>query len=186
MKTHAPRAQRIPALPANGATPGRRERHRLETRERLFRAALRAFTEKGFQETTVEDITNAADVGKGTFFNYFPSKDHVLAAFGEMQLGKLAAVVASARETSEPMREFLATSHIHDNHGLKDEHLLPYEGTIEWKSVLPVLPPEIPLVFELKEKPAYADPIPPAVALSAARNAFDRIERALASPEAES
>jgi len=85
----------------------------------------------------------------------------------------------------EPMREFLATSHIHDNHGLKDEHLLPYEGTIEWKSVLPALPPELPLVFELKEKPEYADPAPTSVALSAARSAFDRVEQALSSPEAE-
>jgi len=49
----------------------------------------------------------------------------------------------------EPMREFLVTSHVHDNHGLKDEHLLPYEGTIDWKSVLPALPPSLPLVFEL-------------------------------------
>jgi sugar phosphate isomerase/epimerase len=85
----------------------------------------------------------------------------------------------------EPMREFLATSHIHDNHGMKDEHLLPYEGTIEWKSALPALPPELPLVFELKEKPAYADPAPTSVALSAARAAFDRVERALSSPEEE-
>jgi sugar phosphate isomerase/epimerase len=86
----------------------------------------------------------------------------------------------------EPMREFLATSHIHDNHGLKDEHLLPYEGTIEWKSALPALPPELPLVFELKEKPAYADPAPTSIALSAARTAFDRVEQALSSPESES
>jgi sugar phosphate isomerase/epimerase len=85
----------------------------------------------------------------------------------------------------EPMRELLVTSHIHDNHGLKDEHLLPYEGTIEWKSALPALPPELPLVFELKEKPAYADPAPASVALSAARSVFDRMERALASPEGE-
>ena len=83
----------------------------------------------------------------------------------------------------EAMREFLATSHIHDNHGLKDEHLLPYEGSIEWKSALPALPPELPLVFELKEKPAYADPAPTSVALSAARSAFDRIERVLSLSE---
>jgi sugar phosphate isomerase/epimerase len=86
----------------------------------------------------------------------------------------------------EPMREFLVTSHIHDNHGVKDEHLLPYEGSIEWKSALPALPPDLPLVFELKEKPAYAEPSLPSIALSAARTAFDRIEQALASPEKES
>jgi len=85
----------------------------------------------------------------------------------------------------EPMREFLATSHIHDNHGLKDEHLLPYEGTIEWKAALPALPPELPLVFELKEQPGYADPAPASLALSAARIAFDRIELALSPSEHE-
>jgi AcrR family transcriptional regulator len=68
---------------------------------------LDLFADKGFLETTVEDITEAADVGKGTFFNYFPSKDHILLAFGEMQLGKLEAAVEMARQTSEPMTVFL-------------------------------------------------------------------------------
>lgn len=86
---------------------GRRERRTLETRERLFRSALDLFAEKGFNETTVEDITEAADVGKGTFFNYFPSKDHILLAFGEMQLAKLQSAVEEARRTGERMPEFL-------------------------------------------------------------------------------
>src|SRR5271157_4056974 len=68
--------------------PGRRERRSTETRERLYRAALRLFAERGFQETTVEDITEAADVGKGTFFNYFATKEHVLGVMAEIQLGK--------------------------------------------------------------------------------------------------
>jgi len=73
--------------------PGRRERRRRETRERIFRAALRLFAQRGFLATKIEDITEAADVGKGTFFNYFPSKEHLLVAFAEMQLGKAQAVV---------------------------------------------------------------------------------------------
>src|SRR6266849_2758897 len=85
----------------------RRQRHSAEIRERLFRAALELFAQKGFVETTVEDITEAADVGKGTFFNYFPSKDHILLAFGEMQLSKLEAAIETARRTGEPMPEFL-------------------------------------------------------------------------------
>ena len=87
--------------------PGRRERRGAEIRERLFRAALDLFAEKGFAETTVEDITEAADVGKGTFFNYFPSKDHILLAFGEMQLAKLEAAIAEARRTHQPLPQFL-------------------------------------------------------------------------------
>jgi AcrR family transcriptional regulator len=85
----------------------RRSRRSAELRERLFRAALNLFAKKGYVETTVEDITNAADVGKGTFFNYFPSKDHILIAFAEMQLAKLKAAAEEARRTQTPMPEFL-------------------------------------------------------------------------------
>jgi AcrR family transcriptional regulator len=88
-------------------TSDRRQRRSAETRERLFRSALMLFAQKGFAETTVEDITEASDVGKGTFFNYFPSKDHILLAFGEMQLSKLESAIALARESGEPMPEFL-------------------------------------------------------------------------------
>jgi len=85
----------------------RRERRSAELRERLFRSALRLFAEKGFAQTTVEDITEAADVGKGTFFNYFPSKDHILLAFTDMQLGKLAEAVEHFRNSPQPLRVFL-------------------------------------------------------------------------------
>jgi AcrR family transcriptional regulator len=103
-KPHSPhRSSAHGAMPA----PDRRQRRSAEIRERLFRAALELFAEKGFAETKVEDITNAADVGKGTFFNYFPSKDHILLAFGEMQLGKLQEAVKTARSANEPMPEFL-------------------------------------------------------------------------------
>jgi AcrR family transcriptional regulator len=91
------------------STPGRRQRRSAETRESLFRAALELFARKGFAETTVEDITEAADVGKGTFFNYFPSKDHILLAFGEMQLSKLESAIEMARASGESMPEFLRT-----------------------------------------------------------------------------
>ena len=94
--------------PSGSAAPiGRRQRRSAEIRERLFRAALNLFAQNGFAETTVEDITNAADVGKGTFFNYFPSKDHILLAFGEMQLAKLEAAIETARRTNESLPAFL-------------------------------------------------------------------------------
>jgi AcrR family transcriptional regulator len=103
-----------PSKPASGSKPtrsirstSRRQRRSAEIRERLFRAALALFGKKGFAETTVEDITEAADVGKGTFFNYFPSKDHILLAFGEMQLAKLEAAIETARCTNESLPAFL-------------------------------------------------------------------------------
>ncbi len=36
----------------------------------------------------------------------------------------------------------MVTAHIHDNHGLKDEHLPPYDGTIEWKAALAACRPD--------------------------------------------
>jgi AcrR family transcriptional regulator len=59
---------------------GRRERRRQETLHRLMSAAIQLFATQGYAKTAVEDITEAADVGKGTFFNYFPTKDALLLA----------------------------------------------------------------------------------------------------------
>src|ERR1700692_2459558 len=87
----------------------RRQRRAAEIRERLFRAALDLFAQHGFADTTVEDITNAADVGKGTFFNYFPSKDHILLAFAEMQLAKLQSIIENRRTARDPVPQFLRT-----------------------------------------------------------------------------
>ena len=97
----------ISPLPASPRPPGRRARRQSETREKLFRAALRLFAERGFFATTVEDITEAADFGKGTFFNYFPSKEHVLGAFGEIQVGNVAAALEDGRNGRESIRDVL-------------------------------------------------------------------------------
>ena len=94
-------------IPTLSPSPSdRRSRRSAELRERLFRAALELFAKKGFAETTVEDITNAADVGKGTFFNYFPSKDHILLAFAEMQLARLRHAIDEARRTQVSVPQF--------------------------------------------------------------------------------
>jgi AcrR family transcriptional regulator len=86
---------------------GRRQRRAAETRIRLFRCALQLFAERGFQNVTVEDITEAADVGKGTFFNYFPTKDHVLGVMAEIQLGKVGEAVASAAGGAKSIQSVL-------------------------------------------------------------------------------
>jgi AcrR family transcriptional regulator len=76
---------------------GRRERQAVETRLRLFRCALQLIAERGLPNVTVEDITEAAAVGKGTFFNYFESKDQVLGVMAEIHLGKVRKALELAR-----------------------------------------------------------------------------------------
>ena len=82
----------------------------------------------------------------------------------------------------ETARDLLATTHIHDNHGERDEHLLPYEGTIDWKATLAALPSELPIVLELKE-PAVAAGSGElqafAQTLQGARTVFEKFEEIL-------
>lgn len=56
----------------------RRERKKQETREKIYHTALTLFRIQGFEKTSVDQITSRADVGKGTFYNYFPSKEAVV------------------------------------------------------------------------------------------------------------
>ena len=51
--------------------PGLRERKRQQTRERLTRAAMALFLERGFEATTLDDIAAAADISRRSFFHYF-------------------------------------------------------------------------------------------------------------------
>ncbi len=57
---------------------GRRERKKREMRDRIYETARLLFLEHGFEATTVEQISETADIAQATFFNYFPSKAAVL------------------------------------------------------------------------------------------------------------
>jgi sugar phosphate isomerase/epimerase len=78
-----------------------------------------------------------------------------------------------------PLRELTASVHLHDNHAEKDEHLPPYDGTIDWNAAIALLKTapreDLPVVLELKEK-FGADAPSPAEQLAAARAAFDKFE----------
>jgi len=84
----------------------RRERRRAQTARRILQTALRLFAERGYANTTIEAITEATDIGKGTFFNYFPSKEHLVIAFGELQIAKVTAV-ATSKTTEKSIRDLI-------------------------------------------------------------------------------
>lgn len=94
--------------------PGRRERKAAEMRERIFRAAIELIAQRGLDNVTVEQITGRADVGKGTFFNYFSNKEAVLSYFLATQVQRLEEALAngevtgSAREQVECVLGLLA------------------------------------------------------------------------------
>ncbi|MBU5612247.1 TetR/AcrR family transcriptional regulator [Geomonas azotofigens] len=91
----------------SGRQSGRRAKRSEETRERIFRAALDLFAQRGFNATTIEAITAAADVGKGTFFNYFENKESVLLEYRELQMERVADFVAANRESDRSLAPLL-------------------------------------------------------------------------------
>lgn len=85
----------------------RRERKKEETKERIFKEAIRLFTRRGFANTTIDDITERADVAKGTFFNYFPRKEAVLGYLSEQRLEEVEAEVEAIFSSPRSAREKL-------------------------------------------------------------------------------
>jgi len=98
---------RLPGAQSPSRPPGRRARRAAETRIKLFHSALQLFADHGFTNVTVEDITEAADVGKGTFFNYFESKEHVLGVMAEIQLSRINEAARQAASARRSIRSVL-------------------------------------------------------------------------------
>lgn len=59
----------------------RREKKKHETRQRIVETAIRLFAERGFDNVTIDQIAADADVGKGTIYNYFATKETILFEF---------------------------------------------------------------------------------------------------------
>jgi AcrR family transcriptional regulator len=91
----------------SGIEISRRERKKDETRTRIFKAAVQLFHAKGFEATTIDEIAERADVGKGTFFNYFPRKESVLGYLSETQLAEAEEFAAELLASPAPAREKL-------------------------------------------------------------------------------
>lgn len=81
---------------------GRSAEGRAEIRRNLVTAAVDLFTERGYDETTVDDIAAAAGVGRRTFFRYFRGKEDAVSPDHERGLARIAEVFATAHP-SEPL-----------------------------------------------------------------------------------
>jgi AcrR family transcriptional regulator len=106
------------------------QKRQKKTREKIFRVAMELFQRQGFEQTTVAQITEVADIGKGTFFTYFPTKEAVFAYLGETVVEGMAAVVNHGLESGEPVSSVLqqlfeaAASWHEANHSLTEQALL--------------------------------------------------------------
>ena len=90
------------------ATPSRVERRKERTRRALLAVALELFHQKGIYWTKIEDITERADIGKGTFYQHFETKEYLLEVLLEQGLDALLARSHEAAHTSGADSEFLS------------------------------------------------------------------------------
>lgn len=95
-------------------TTGRRERKKAQTRKALADAALRLFTERGFDHVGVREVAEAADVAVTTLFKHFPSKEALV--FDEDE-GNEAALIAAVHDRA-PGRPVLHALRDHLTHTL--------------------------------------------------------------------
>ncbi|MFJ6798726.1 TetR/AcrR family transcriptional regulator [Streptomyces sp. NPDC091268] len=84
-----------PAAPAPARAGGLRERKKRRTRDALLRAALLLFVAQGYEQTTVDEITDAVEVSQRTFFRYFASKEEAAFAVQELVESHFLAALAA-------------------------------------------------------------------------------------------
>lgn len=105
------------------AKAGRRERAKLEKRERIVAAARALFAEKGFDATTTQEVAERADIGAGTLFRYAKVKDDLLILVFRDEMGEVDEDAFETRPRSKPMLDQLlhyfdamASYHAKDKH----------------------------------------------------------------------
>lgn len=103
------------------------------TRKRLKKAALDVFSEKSVDAATVEEITEKADLGKGTLYQHFADKEDMVITLVEEAIDHLIEHIRSydcRPETLEEMLEHLLNAHYEFSVDSKEEFLLLFQGKL--------------------------------------------------------
>jgi AcrR family transcriptional regulator len=100
-------------MEAFSASPGLRERKKQKTRDTIGKVALELFVERGYEQTTIAEIAEAADVSPRTIFAYYPSKEDILFCDLPDVQERLARALRERPEgttTLDALRDFIAES----------------------------------------------------------------------------
>lgn len=93
---------------ADAMEQNRMQKRSLRTRARLLQAALSAFGEKGVEATTIEDVTERADLGKGTFYRHFVSKEDIVITLIAESVQRLMQEIRKSVAARQGLPEVLA------------------------------------------------------------------------------
>ena len=92
---------------------GKREVNKNQNRQTILNAAMNQFKTRGFAHTSVADITNNSNLGVGTFYNYFNSKEEVLMSIVKelfTEVEERVDLMAQKNSSSLELLEFCAMS----------------------------------------------------------------------------
>ncbi len=90
-----------------GVVMGRRERKKLQSKHTILTAAVKKFMAKGVKETSIADIMNEAELGIGTFYNYFESKEALLLCLLEQIVEETQRRAAQRMDENVPAADAL-------------------------------------------------------------------------------
>jgi len=113
--------------------PRRFQRKAKRTRRKLKKAALDMFSEKSVDATTIEEITEKADVGKGTLYQYFEDKEAMVITLVEEAIEHLIERMRSYEQrpdTLEAMLEHLLNVHYSFSVNAREEFILLFQGKL--------------------------------------------------------
>jgi len=111
----------------------RAQKRAKRTRRKLKKAALDVFSEKSVDAATVEEITEKADVGKGTLYQHFEDKEEIVVTLVDEAVEHLIERIRSyesSPETLEDMLEHLLNAHYEFSVDAKEEFLLLFQGML--------------------------------------------------------
>jgi AcrR family transcriptional regulator len=94
----------------------RRARKKAALRDHIMTVAIRLFSREGINAVTVDRIAEAADVGKGTIYNYFQTKEDIVVAFMVDVEHKVQARLGRFTQSKKPLHSVLAEFLLHQFH----------------------------------------------------------------------
>jgi AcrR family transcriptional regulator len=114
-------------------SPGLRERKKQKTRDTIIKVALDLFAERGYEQTTIAEIADAAEVSPRTIFAYFPSKEDILFCDLPEAQERLAQALRERPEGAtalDALRDFIAGSLSPDPNQVLRKRILASDETL--------------------------------------------------------
>lgn len=112
----------------------RNQKRTVKTREKLLRAGKTLFSEKGFDAVSIDEITETADLGKGTFYYHFGTKDQLIQELIRDVLGELERAIKYNAKSSNDLHQLLDSiivAHIDFFDDRWEEFVLYFQGRSE-------------------------------------------------------